>query len=33
MMNMFVEGPGVMSKKFRPREPVEAGLIDVAKWI
>ena len=31
MMNMLVEGPWVMFRKSRPKEPVEAGWIDVAK--
>ena len=33
MINMLVEGPSMMSQKFRPKEPVETGGTDVAKWI
>ena len=33
MKNVLVEGPWVMSQKFRPKEPVEASGIDVAKRI
>ena len=33
MMNMLVEGPWVNYRKLRPKKTVEAGWIDVVKWI